>query len=109
MRKLLQPDQLQMLTCDAPALSIPEIIAQLEPEHDVAEHRKPRKECRFLKHDQSLTTRPLDRLTIRQHAALVGFCEPSDDVQQSGFAATAGPTMQTNSPSATLSERLSRA
>src|SRR5215467_397620 len=78
-----------MLMCNAPALSVCEIVAQLEPEHDVTEHRKPRKERRFLKHDQSLTTRPLDRLAICQHAALIGFCEPGDDVQQSGFAATA--------------------
>src|SRR5215813_6578686 len=89
MGKLLQPNQLQMLTCNAPALSIPEIIAQLEPEHDVAEHSKPRKERRFLKHDQSLTTRPLDWLAICQHAVLIGFCEPGDNVEQSGFATTA--------------------
>ena len=50
---------------------------------------EPRKERRFLKHYQPVPTWMKYRLIVRQDAALIGFFQAGNDIEQRGFAAPA--------------------
>ena len=91
MLELLEADELEEMVGDFLALGIPQIRPQFQPEHHVAEDVEPRKQRRFLEHDEPLPPGPFHELAVGEHAAGIRHGQACDDVEQGRFAAAARP------------------
>src|SRR6185436_1937904 len=84
-----QAHKLEVVAGELAALVARQIRNALEPEHDIAKHGEPGKQGRILKHYQTMAAGPGHDLIVGEHAALVGYGQPGDDVEQGRLAATA--------------------
>src|SRR5262249_47175635 len=89
LHEFFEADKVKEKFRDLAPFRIPEPGLQSQTEHHVAENIQPRKERRFLKHDQAMPAGIIDWLIVRQHLSFIGMFQSRNNVEQSRFSAAA--------------------
>lgn len=82
-------NEIEVILCHFLAFLVVQSGLEAKTEQHIAEHIQPWEKRVFLEHHHAVTARSGHALSIRQHAAAIGRVESSDDIEKSGFSASA--------------------